>query len=156
MNYEVELGVVIGKTCKNVTSDKAMDFVAGYCVTLDMTAMEPIVEARKSGLPWALGKAFDTATPIGRFIGNKEVPNPADVNLWCKINDELKQNCSTSDMVFSVPELIAFISKYMSLEANDLILTGTPAGAGRVVAGDVIECGLGDLEKMKFFVENDK
>jgi acylpyruvate hydrolase len=156
VNYEVELGVVIGETCKNVSPDQAMDFVAGYCLSLDMTAMEPIVEARKSGHPWCLGKAFDTATPIGRFIGQNEMPNPSDVTLWCKINNELKQNCSTNDMVFSIPELISFISKYMSLETNDIILTGTPAGAGRVVAGDVIECGVGDLEKMKFLVEKDK
>jgi acylpyruvate hydrolase len=106
-----------------------------------------------------LGKSFDTCTPVSHFISKDEIKNPNEFTLWCKVNNEFKQNFSISDMVFSISDLISFISKYMSLEPNDLILTGTPAGAGKVNEGDSIECGLAggsDIVKMQFVVEKDK
>lgn len=155
INYEAELGVVIGKKCNNVSADQAMNYVAGYCLALDMTGMDFIVEARPKGLPWCLGKGFDTSTPVSRLVGPEELGDPNDVRVWCKVNDQLKQDDRTSNLIFTIPELIAYASKYMTLEENDLILTGTPAGAGPVKHGDLVECGLGDIVQMKFRVRDE-
>lgn len=155
INYEAELGVVIGKKCSNVSPDQAMSYVAGYCLALDMTGMDFIVDARPKGLPWCLGKGFDTSTPVSRLVAPEELGDPNDVRVWCKVNEQLKQDDRTSNLIFTIPELIAYTSKYMTLEENDLILTGTPAGAGPVRDGDVLECGLGDIVQMKFNVKDE-
>ncbi|XP_001656748.2 acylpyruvase FAHD1, mitochondrial [Aedes aegypti] len=155
INYEAELGVVIGKKCNNVSPDQAMNYVAGYCLALDMTGMDFILDARPKGLPWCLGKGFDTSTPVSRLIPAEELGDPNDVRVWCKVNDQLKQDDRTSNLIFTISELIAYTSKYMTLEENDLILTGTPAGAGPVRDGDVLECGLGDIVQMKFNVKDE-
>lgn len=155
INYEAELGVVIGKRCKNVAPDQAMSYVAGYCLALDMTGMDFILDARPKGLPWCLGKGFDTSTPVSRLIHPEELEDPTNVRVWCKVNEQMKQDDSTSNLIFTIPELIAFSSKYMTLEENDLILTGTPAGAGPVKHGDVVECGLGDIVQMKFHIKDE-
>ncbi|XP_065081779.1 acylpyruvase FAHD1, mitochondrial [Ochlerotatus camptorhynchus] len=155
INYEAELGVVIGKKCSNVSPDQAMNYVSGYCLALDMTGMDFILDARPKGLPWCLGKGFDTSTPVSRLIAPEELGNPNDVRVWCKVNDQLKQDDRTCNLIFTIPELIAYASKYMTLEENDLILTGTPAGAGPVKHGDLVECGLGDIVQMKFKVRDE-
>ncbi|XP_058447353.1 acylpyruvase FAHD1, mitochondrial [Malaya genurostris] len=155
INYEAELGVIIGKSGKNISADQAMGYVAGYCLALDMTGMDYIVDARSKGLPWCLGKGFDTSTPVSRFIPPEELGDPTDVRIWCKVNEQMKQDDTTRNLIFTIAELIAFSSKYMSLEKNDLILTGTPAGAGPVRNGDVIECGIGDIVQMTFHIENE-
>lgn len=144
INFEAELGVIIGQRCANVTPDQAMAFIGGYCLALDMTGMDFIINARPKGLPWCLGKGFDTSTPVSRFIAVKELPNPDDVRVWCDVNGVRKQDDSTSNLIFPIAELISYVSRFMTLEENDLLLTGTPAGAGPVRHGDVIECGLGD------------
>ncbi|KAH8294929.1 hypothetical protein KR018_004335 [Drosophila ironensis] len=150
--YEVELGVIIGKPCKNVTTDKAMDYVAGYCLALDLTAQCNLGAARAAGHPWTLGKGFDTSTPVSKFIPREQVCDPHNLPLWLTVNGEEKQHGCTSDLVFKVPDIIAYVSKYMTLEPNDLILTGTPHGSAAFKAGDVIECGLAKLAKLKFQV----
>lgn len=155
INYEAELGVVIGKKCNNVSPDQAMSYVAGYCLALDMTGMDFILDARPKGLPWCLGKGFDTSTPVSKLIAPEELGDPNDVRVWCKVNDQLKQDDRTSNLIFTIPELISYASKYMTLEENDLILTGTPAGAGPVKHGDLLECGLGDIVQMKFKVQDE-
>lgn len=119
--------MIIGKHGKNISKDKALDHVKGYCLTLDMTGMEFITKAREQKLPWALGKAFDTATPISVVLP-KDCLDPNDCKIWSKVNGTLKQEESSKGMIFSIAELIEYISSYMSLEENDLILTGTPAG----------------------------
>uniref|UniRef100_A0A182J808 oxaloacetate tautomerase n=3 Tax=Anopheles atroparvus TaxID=41427 RepID=A0A182J808_ANOAO len=144
INFEAELGVVIGRRCANVSPGQAMSYVGGYCLALDMTGMDFILDARPKGLPWCLGKGFDTSTPVGRFITAAELPNPDDVRVWCEVNGVRKQDDSTRNLIFPIAELIAYASRFMTLEENDLLLTGTPAGAGPVRHGDVIECGLGD------------
>lgn len=99
---EVELAIIIGKSCNNVTEEEAMDYVGGYCLALDLTGMCIIFKNRDKGLPWDLGKCFDTATGVGRFVSKEELPNPDDVHLKCWVNGELRQSQSTSNMVFSV------------------------------------------------------
>ena len=93
---------------------------------------------------WCLGKGFDSACPVGDFINKQKIPDPQNLNIWLKLNGEIKQNQHTSDMIFTVPKLVSYISAYITLEPGDLIVTGTPAGYGCVQAGDVIEAGIKD------------
>ncbi|KAH8265388.1 hypothetical protein KR038_005698 [Drosophila bunnanda] len=172
--YEVELGVVIGKSCKNVSKADAMSYVAGYCLALDLTAQCNLVRnkdrfflsstyiykilctfqgaARAAGHPWTLGKGFDTSTPVSKFIPADLVNDPHSLSLWLTVNGEVKQKGCTADLIFKVPDIISYVSKFMTLEPNDLILTGTPNGSDAFKAGDVIECGMAELAKFKFQV----
>ncbi|EDW96223.2 uncharacterized protein Dyak_GE25709 [Drosophila yakuba] len=151
--YEVELGVVIGKPCKNVSKTDAMSYVAGYCLALDLTAQCNLGAARATGHPWTLGKGFDTSTPVSHFIPLEKVNDPHNLQLWLTVNGAVKQKGCTADLIFKVPDIISYVSKYMTLEPNDLILTGTPNGSDAFKAGDVIECGMADLAKLTFQVE---
>ena len=151
--HEVELGVVIGETAKSVSKHDAMNFVAGYTLALDMTNMMGLKRAATDGLPWSLAKGFDTSCPVSDFVDKTTIKDPQQLHLWLKVNGENKQDSNTSDMIFSVPFLISWISKRFTLERGDVILTGTPAGIGPVVAGDTIECGLGDIISMKYNVK---
>lgn len=101
-------------------------------------------------MPWSLSKGFDTSCPVSRFVPVSELSNPDDVNLWCKVNGNMCQNASTSDMLFSVPTVMSYVSKMMTLEPGDLILTGSPPGMIDIKAGDVIEAGIGEILSMKF------
>jgi len=153
LHHEVELGVVIGRKGSNISESEAMDYVGGYAITLDMTARDWQSTAKKEGTPWSIAKGFDTSCPVGSFIPKESIGDPNSLQLWCKVNGNLKQNGNTSDMVFKIPHLISFISQYFTLETGDLILTGTPEGVGPVNPGDTIEVGLGDLSKVSFQVQ---
>lgn len=89
-----------------------------------------------------LSKGFDSSCPVSRFITTNEMDDPNDVELYLKVNGEMKQSGNTKDLIYDIPELISYTSKFMTLEPNDLILTGTPLGADVVRDGDVIECGI--------------
>ncbi|RIB17694.1 hypothetical protein C2G38_2246250 [Gigaspora rosea] len=142
VHHEVELGVVIGKNGRDITANEAFDYVAGYALGIDLTARDLQNEVIKKGLPWSAAKGFDTFTPIGDFIPKDLIKDPSNVNLWLKVNGQMKQNGSTKDMVFKIPTLIEHISSIMRLEKGDLILTGTPSGVGPIFAGDVMTAGL--------------
>lgn len=142
VNEEIELGVVIGKKCKKAAECTAMDYVGGYCIALDMTATCKLGVARKTGGSWTLGKGFDTACPVSRFIPKSEIPDPHNVQLWCNVNGEERQNGNTDDLLFNIPYLISYISRHITLEANDVIITGSPPGMGPVKKGDIIEGGI--------------
>ncbi|KAK3096062.1 hypothetical protein FSP39_022681 [Pinctada imbricata] len=152
--FEVELGVVINKTCKNVKSTDIDDFIGGFVLVLDMTAKDFQDEAKRKGQPWCLAKGFDTACPVSDFIEKHKVPDYNDIRLWLKVDGRIKQDSSTSDMIFCIPDVISYISQYMTLEEGDVVITGSPAGAGPVVAGEIIEAGLADIVSMKFRVES--
>ncbi|KAG0717171.1 Acylpyruvase FAHD1, mitochondrial [Chionoecetes opilio] len=151
-HHEIELGVVIGETCRDVCEGEVLGRVAGYALTLDMTARDFQEEAKKKGNPWALAKGFDTALPVSKFIPKEEVKDPSSLRIWCKVNGESRQDGTTSDMVFSIPHLISHISHTFTLHPGDLVLTGTPAGVGPVSPGDTLTAGLGDLLTMEFSV----
>jgi acylpyruvate hydrolase len=145
IHHEVELGVVIGQGGKNISVSQAMDHVCGYCLALDMTARIWQEEAKKKGLPWTAAKGFDTSLPLGDFVPKDRVQDPANLTLWLKVNDAMKQRGSTRDMLFPVHALVSEVSKIHSLAPGDLILTGTPAGVGPVRAGDAITAGIEEL-----------
>lgn len=113
---------------------------------------------KKKGYPWAFAKGADTFCPIGKFIPASAIPNPDNVNLWLKVDNLIKQNGNTKDLIFKIPQLLSYISDVMTLEPGDLVLTGTPEGVGPVNAGQVITAGLiyegKSLSEILFPVEN--
>lgn len=153
LHHEVELAVVIGTKGSRIPEESSMDHVDGYMLALDMTARDFQDEAKSKGQPWSLAKGFDTSCPVSRFLNKDEIKNPNSVGLWLKVNDQLRQEGNTSDMIFSIPYLISYLSKFFTLEPGDLILTGTPSGVGPVAKGDTIQAGLTDIVTMTFKVE---
>ncbi|WP_297498129.1 fumarylacetoacetate hydrolase family protein [Thermococcus sp.] len=150
VDHEVELAVIIGKRAKGVPAEKAMDYVLGYTILLDITARDLQAEARRKGLPWALSKGFDTFAPVGPRIADKRGLGIDDLEIGLKVNGHLRQLGRTSEMVIKVPEIIEYISSIMTLEPGDIIATGTPAGVGPLKHGDKIEAwieGIGVLKK---------
>ena len=154
VHHEVELGVVIGETCTNVDENDAMKYVDGYALTIDMTARDIQTEARNNSMPWTEAKCFDTFMPISTFIPKSQINDPHDINLWLKVDDELRQDDSTNLMIFSIPTLISEITKCMTLEKGDVIATGTPQGVGPVVDGQTIRAGIKGVIEMKFDVKD--
>ncbi|CAK8563709.1 unnamed protein product [Lathyrus sativus] len=156
LHHEVELAVVIGKKARDVPESSAMDYVAGYALALDMTARDLQSAAKSAGLPWTVSKGQDTFTPISPILPKTSVPNPDDLELWIKVDGEIRQKGSTKDMIFKLPFLISHISSLMTLFEGDVILTGTPPGVGPVKEGQKITAGITDLVDVEFNVENRK
>jgi 2-keto-4-pentenoate hydratase/2-oxohepta-3-ene-1,7-dioic acid hydratase in catechol pathway len=124
-DYEVELGVVIGRTAANVDPDNALEYVLGYCTANDLSARD--LQLRTS--QWLLGKTLDKFCPVGPYLVTRdEVADPQSLALRTWVNGELRQNSTTADMIFSVAEIVSYASRYMTLEPGDLIITGTPEG----------------------------
>ncbi|HHR86135.1 MAG TPA: FAA hydrolase family protein [Candidatus Acetothermia bacterium] len=134
IHHEAELAVVIGVRCRNVSTNDAMSVVLGYTCMNDVSDRE----AQKWDKNWVRAKGFDTSAPIGPVIvTTDEIEGP--FHVISRVNGEIRQDGWTSDFIFSIPELIAEISSYMTLEPGDVIATGTPAGVGPLVPGDVVE-----------------
>jgi 2-keto-4-pentenoate hydratase/2-oxohepta-3-ene-1,7-dioic acid hydratase in catechol pathway len=133
VEHEAELAVIIGRRARWVSVEDALKFVWGYTCANDVTARD--LERRDSQT--TRGKGFDTFCPLGPYVSTDV--DPADVVITCTVNGQLRQMMSTREMIFSVPQLIAFISSIMTLEPGDVILTGTPGGVGALTAGDQIE-----------------
>jgi 2,4-diketo-3-deoxy-L-fuconate hydrolase len=127
-DWEVELGVVIGSKARYVSEADALSHVAGYCVVNDVSEREYQLER---GSQWDKGKGCDTFGPVGPWLVTRdEVPDPQKLRLTLSVNGERMQDGSTADMVFGVAQLVSYVSRFMTLEAGDLIATGTPAGVG--------------------------
>jgi 2-keto-4-pentenoate hydratase/2-oxohepta-3-ene-1,7-dioic acid hydratase in catechol pathway len=142
VEHEAELAVIIGKTGRWITHDDALSHIFGYTVANDVTARD----LQRSDGQWARAKGFDTFCPVGPWIETEF--DPADAVVTCNVNGEMRQMASTRDMIFTVRQLIAFISSVMTLEQGDLLLTGTPAGVSPLNPGDVVEVsieGIGTL-----------
>lgn len=141
LHYELELAVVIGKKLQNCNPEtfdyeKAQEYIAGYALGLDLTARNLQSQAKNKGLPWTAAKGFDTFLPLSDLIGKEKVPDPQNAVLKLLINGKVRQNDSTSLMIFKIPQLMAFVSNIMTLEPGDVLLTGTPKGVGEIVPGD--------------------
>lgn len=149
-DWEVELGVVIGKTAKNVSEADALDHVAGYCVVHDVS--ERAFQLEGTG-QWVKGKSADTFGPIGPYLVTRDdVPDPQVLDLKLSVNDTVMQTGNTRTMIFTVVELIAYVSRYMSLQPGDIISTGTPPGVGLGMSppqylrvGDVVSLSISGL-----------
>ncbi|HMM64643.1 MAG TPA: fumarylacetoacetate hydrolase family protein [Mesorhizobium sp.] len=159
-DWEVELGVVIGKTAKYVSEAEALDYVAGYCLAHDVS--ERAFQTERHG-QWTKGKSCDTFGPIGPWLVTKdEVADPQDLKMWLKVNGQTMQDGSTRTMVYGVAYLVSYLSQFMSLQPGDVISTGTPPGVGMgmkppryLKAGDVIELGIDGLGTQRQNVKAD-
>ena len=149
VHHEVELGVVIGKKGKNILEEKAGDYILGYLLALDITARDIQQKAKLEGLPWTIAKGFDTFCPISNAVPKEMVPDANNLSLNLKVNGRIRQSSNTRNMIYPVEKIVSFVSKIMTLERGDLILTGTPEGVGPINSGDVIEAELGDICSLK-------
>jgi 2-keto-4-pentenoate hydratase/2-oxohepta-3-ene-1,7-dioic acid hydratase in catechol pathway len=125
MDYEAELAIVIGKKAKHVKKEEALDYAFGYCAANDLSARDLQFRTNQ----WLLGKSCDGFCPVGPYlVTSDEVGNPNSLTISCSLNNEVRQNSNTSDMIFHCDEIISYVSDYMTLEPGDIILTGTPEG----------------------------
>ena len=152
-HYEVELAVLIGKRARNVTVDAAMEHVAGYGVAIDMTLRDVQNQLKAKGLPWEIAKGFDTSCPLSDFVPAATITDPHNLELRLSVNGELKQNGASSDMIHRVPQIISYISGIFTLDPGDVILTGTPAGVGRVQAGDTMYAEISAVGQLKISLQ---
>ncbi|MFX1269755.1 MAG: fumarylacetoacetate hydrolase family protein [Promethearchaeota archaeon] len=143
VDYEVELAFIIKEKCKYVSQDDAYKYILGYTVFNDVTARKMQVKDIVSKLPWFRSKSFDTFGPIGPIIkGINEIKDPHNLNIELKVNGDIKQSSNTKHLLFKIPELMEYISKFFTLEPGDIIPTGTPAGIGPIHPGDFIEASI--------------
>jgi 2-keto-4-pentenoate hydratase/2-oxohepta-3-ene-1,7-dioic acid hydratase in catechol pathway len=149
VHHEVELGVVISKDGTHIEESQAMDYVYGYLLGLDITARDIQTEAKKQGWPWSISKGYDTFCPISEVLPISKLPDPHSVTLTLRVNGMVRQHESTNQLLFSIPQIISYISHIMSLERGDLILTGTPDGVDEIHEGDIIEASLDNLCYLK-------
>ncbi len=153
-DWEVELAIVIGKKASYINKEAAFDHIAGYMLHNDVS--ERAFQLEKGG-QWVKGKSCDTFAPIGPYLVTRnEIKNVHDLNLWLTVNGEQLQQANTSDFIFNVPEMVSYISNFMTLLPGDIISTGTPSGVGLgfdppryLKAGDVVELGIDGLGSSK-------
>lgn len=149
LHYEVELIVKIDRLGKNIEEEFAPRYYSSIGLGIDFTARDIQEEQKKKGLPWEKAKAFDGSAVVSKdFIDLNELKDRTSIRFSLKKNGEVVQNGNSSDMIFSFDQVIAHVSKYMTLKIGDLIYTGTPSGVGPVQIGDVLE---GFLEEKKMF-----
>ncbi len=161
VDWEVELAVVIGRKASYVSKEKALDHVGGYALHNDYSERNFQLE---HGGQWVKGKSADTFAPLGPFLATPdEIPNVGNLKMWLKVNGTLRQNSSTSNMIFDVATLVSYVSQFMTLLPGDVISTGTPAGVGLGMnpqmylnAGDVVELGIESLGESRQVVQEYK
>jgi fumarylpyruvate hydrolase len=149
LHHEVELVVAIGKGGANIAVADALAHVFGYAVGNDLTRRDLQAEARDKGQPWDTSKGFDASGPLAAIHTVEQIGHPQDARIWLKVNDEIRQDANLSQMIWSVPEIIAELSTFYSLQPGDLIFTGTPDGIGPLVPGDVVTAGIYGLESLQ-------
>ena len=153
-DWEVELAVIIGKEARYITEEQAPDYIAGYCLHNDVS--ERAFQLEMNGT-WDKGKGCDTFAPIGPYLVTRdEMPDTGDLRLWLTVNGKMMQDGNTRNLIFKVPFLIAYVSRFMTLMPGDIISTGTPAGVAMGMkppvylrAGDVVELGIDGLGSSK-------
>ncbi|WEK49637.1 MAG: fumarylacetoacetate hydrolase family protein [Candidatus Kaistia colombiensis] len=149
LHHEVELVVALAEGGSNIAAADALAHVYGYAVGLDLTRRDVQAEAKKAARPWATAKAFASSAPIGAIVPSAAIGHPKSGRLTAHVNGALRQEGDIADMIWSVPEIIAHLSRWFVLAPGDLIFTGTPAGVGELKRGDVVVGaidGLGELE----------
>ncbi|NJC89088.1 MAG: fumarylacetoacetate hydrolase family protein [Desulfuromonas sp.] len=152
-HHEIELAVLIGRTGKSIAEADALSHVAGYAVALDLTLRDVQAELKTKGLPWEIAKAFDNSCPLSTFVPESQVPDPQKLKLCLRVNDEVRQDGTTADMLRPVARLISEASHYFTLEAGDILLTGTPSGVGPIRSGDRLEAVIEGVGRLAVAVE---
>jgi fumarylpyruvate hydrolase len=138
LHFEIELTVALGKGGRDIPIDKALDYVFGYGVGLDMTRRDLQGEAKELRRPWEVGKAFEFSAPCTEIVPASEIGHPDHGAIWLDVNGERKQTGDLNQLIWKVPEMISYLSGLFTLAPGDLIMTGTPAGVGAVKSGDVM------------------
>jgi fumarylpyruvate hydrolase len=149
VHHEIEMVVALSKGGTNIPVESALDNVFGYGVGLDMTRRDLQGEAKKLGRPWEVGKAFEASAPCGPLVPASEIGHPTSGAVTLKVNAEIRQQGDLNQLIWKVPEMISYLSGLFTLQPGDIIMTGTPAGVGAVVRGDVLEGfveGIGKIE----------
>jgi fumarylpyruvate hydrolase len=149
VHHEIEMVVALGKGGDNIPVEMALEHVFGYGVGLDMTRRDLQGEAKKAGRPWEVGKAFEASAPCGPLVPASEIGHPTSGAVTLKVNGEIRQQGDLNQLIWKVPEMISYLSGLFTLQPGDIIMTGTPAGVGAVVRGDVMEGfveGIGKIE----------
>ena len=145
VHHEVEMAVVLKSGGTNIPLDRALDCVFGYGVSIDMTRRDLQGQAKKTGRPWEIGKAFERSGPVGPIHSVADVGHLDHGRVELKVNGDVRQEGDLNQMIWKVPEMISHLSEYFELAAGDVILSGTPAGVGPVVKGDAIEATIEGL-----------
>jgi fumarylpyruvate hydrolase len=149
VHHEIELVIALGRGGINIPVGRALEYVFGYGVGLDMTRRDLQGEAKKAGRPWEIGKAFEASAPCSALVIAEKIGHPAKGAIWLKVNGAMKQQGDLAQMIWKVPEMISYLSEYFTLAPGDIIMSGTPAGVGAVKRGDKLHGhvdGVGELE----------
>jgi 2-keto-4-pentenoate hydratase/2-oxohepta-3-ene-1,7-dioic acid hydratase in catechol pathway len=150
VDHEVELAFIIAKPCKNISAKEAYNYIQGYTIFLDMTARTMQKTDRNINLPWYRSKNFDTFGPIGpQIVDINEIENPHNLDIQLSVNGNVKQISNTKHLLFRIPKIIDYISKYLTLEKGDIVATGTPGGISPVLPGDIIEASIEKIGLIK-------
>ena len=142
LHHEIELVVALGAGGANVAPDRAMELIFGYAVGNDLTRRDLQADAKAGGRPWDMAKGFDHSAILSPIRPVADVGHPASARIWLTVNGAPRQDGDIADMIWPVADIIAELSTYVELKAGDLIYTGTPAGVGRIEAGDLVEGGI--------------
>ncbi len=150
LHHEVELVVALSSGGKNISVEQALDTVFGYAVGVDFTRRDLQAQAKSKGKPWDTAKGFDQSAPVSEIVPVQDGVHPGDAGIWLSINGEIRQQAKLQEMIWSVPEIIAELSRYYELRAGDIIFTGTPAGVAATVAGDHIKAVVEGVAELEF------
>ena len=149
VDHEVELAFIISNVCKNIQAEHVYDYIKGYTIFLDITARKMQISDRNINLPWYRSKNFDTFGPIGpRVASCAEIVDPHNLNIDLNINGEVCQHSNTEHMIFKIPEILSFLSKFITFVPGDIVATGTPSGVGPIKPGDNIEASIEKIGKI--------
>jgi fumarylpyruvate hydrolase len=146
--YEIELVAAIGRPGVNIPREAALEHIYGYAVGLDMTRRDLQLAARDRGRPWEPGKAFDQSAPITAIHPAARIGHPAAGRIWLKVNDDTRQDADLEQLVWPVPDIVAYLSQLYELAPGDLIYTGTPEGVGPVGRGDAMRGGVEGVDEI--------
>ena len=142
LHHEIELVVALGSGGRDIGQDRAIETIFGYAAGNDLTRRDLQADAKAAGRPWDMAKGFDASAVISPIRRAEEIGHPAKARIWLTVNGEARQEGDIADMIWPVADIVAELSTYVELVAGDLIYTGTPAGVGRIVVGDLVEGGL--------------
>jgi fumarylpyruvate hydrolase len=152
LHHELELVVAIGSPGRDIPLDRSLAHVYGYAVGLDLTRRDLQFAARDQGRPWDVAKGFDHSAPVSAIRPAADMGHLAQGAIWLEVNGEPRQRANLSEMIWSVPEIVAELSAYFELRPGDLIFTGTPEGVGPVVRGDSLVGGIDGLETLRITI----
>lgn len=149
VHFEIEMVVALQSGGSDIETDKALDCIYGYAVGLDMTRRDLQAEMKKAGRPWEIGKAFEHSAPCTPIVPARQIGHPNEGRVWLEVNGELRQEGDLNQLIWKVPEMIAYLSSLFELAPGDLIFSGTPSGVGAIQRGDVMHggvAGVGEIE----------